>query len=131
MFAEVSARPSPASASRPGTSREDAERAVRRLEEMAADLRGCAILDPGGAVLAASGEVERWRDAAVGLFTAADEARGEPAEHVHVATEDGEVFAVRHRGLAMVAVTERFTLASLISWDMRTVLRELVAGATQ
>jgi hypothetical protein len=102
---------------------------VRRLEEMDADMRGCAILDAGGRLLAASGDAERWREAAGELLATADGARGEPAEHVHVATEDGEVLAVRHRGLVLVAVTERFTLASLIAWDMRTVLRELVAGA--
>jgi hypothetical protein len=102
---------------------------VLRLEEMAADLRGCAVLDAGGRVLAASGDPERWGEAAGALLAAADGARGMPAEHVQVATEDGEVFAVRNRGLALVAVTERFTLASLMAWDMRTVLRELAAGA--
>jgi hypothetical protein len=42
-----------------------------------------------------------------------------------VATEDGEVFVVRNAGLAMVVVSERFALASLIAFDMRTVLRDL------
>ena len=45
-----------------------------------------------------------------------------------MATEDGEAFAVRDGDLAMVAVTERFTLASLMLFDMRTVLRDLVSG---
>jgi hypothetical protein len=129
MFAEVSAQPSPSGVTGAATSREDAERAVRRLEEMAAELRGCAVLDPGGRVLAASGDVERWQEPAAALLATADAARGEPAEQVHVATEDGEVFAVRHRGLALIAVTERFVLASLMAFDMRTVLRELAAGA--
>jgi hypothetical protein len=129
MFAEVSARPSPSPAPGAATSREDAERAVLRLQEMAADLRGCAVLDPEGRVLAATGDAASWERAATELFAAADAARGEPAEHVHVATEDGEVFAVRHRGLALVAVAERFTLASLMVFDMRTVLRELAAAA--
>jgi hypothetical protein len=129
MFDEVSARPAPAPAGVLAPSREDAERAVLRLQEMASDLRGCAVLDAGGRVLAASGDPERWREAASALLAAADSARGEPAEHVHVATEDGEAFAVRHEGLAMVAVAERFTLASLLGFDMRTALRELAAGA--
>src|SRR5918994_1903825 len=64
--------------------------------------------------------------AAAVLLGAADLAGDEAAEHVHVGTEDGEVFAVRHRGLAMVAVSERFTLGSLMIFDMRTTLRELV-----
>ena len=107
-----------------------ADRAVQRLEEMAGDLRGCALLDPAGKVLAASGDAERsadWHDAAADLLAAADGARKEPAAHVHVATEDGEVFAIRHRGLTMVAVAERFTLASLLASDIRTVLRDLAA----
>ena len=60
---------------------------------------------------------------------AADAAADEPAGHVHVATEDGEAFAVRHEGLAMVAVAERFTLASLMIFDMRAVLRDLANGS--
>ena len=36
-----------------------------------------------------------------------------------------EAFAVREGDLAMVAVTERFTLASLMIFDMRAVLRDL------
>ena len=43
-----------------------------------------------------------------------------------MATEDGEAFAVRQGELAMVAVAERFTLASLMIFDMRAVLRDLV-----
>ena len=57
-------------------------------------------------------------------------AGGEPVEQVHVATEQGEVFALRHAGLAAVAVTERFALASLIFFDMRSTLRDLAAAAT-
>lgn len=112
---------------------EQAEQAVRWLEEMAADLRGCALLGPRGEVLAASGDAERrddWAEAAADLLAAADAARGEPAEHVHVGTEDGEVFAVRHRGLTMVAVADRFTLGSLLVCDIRVVLRELAAETT-
>jgi hypothetical protein len=106
-------------------STEAADVAVARLREMSADLRGCAILDSSGRVLAASGDGDRWAAAASDLLAAADEAGDEPAGHVHVATEDGEAFAVREGGLAMVAVTERFTLASLMIFDMRAVLRDL------
>jgi hypothetical protein len=104
---------------------EAAEAAVGRLREMSADLRGCALLGPGGEVLAATSEAERWGSPAAELLSAADSAGGEPASHVHVATEDGEAFAVRENGLAMVAVAERFTLASLMIFDMRAVLRDL------
>jgi hypothetical protein len=110
-------------------SREEAEAAIARMRELSADLRGCAVLGPSGEALAATGEPERWQEAAAMLLGAADLAGDEPAERLHVATEDGEVFAVRHRGVAMVAVSERFALASLILFDMRTVLCELAARA--
>ncbi len=102
-----------------------AQRAVERLSEISQDLRGCAVLGPGGELLAASGDPERWGDAAAALLAAADSAGERPAEQVHVATGDGEVFAVRRGELTMVAVADRFTLASLMLFDMRTVLREL------
>lgn len=96
---------------------------------MCVDLRGCAILDDAGRLLAASGDATGWGPAATAFLSAADAARDEPVTHVHVATEDGEAFAVRHEGLAMVAVAERFTLASLMIFDMRAVLRGLLNGA--
>ena len=95
--------------------------------EMSPDLRGAAILDADGAVLAATGEPERWGEDAAALLAVADRAGGEPVEQVHVATEQGEVFALRHAGLAAVAVTERFALASLMFFDMRSILRDLAA----
>ena len=102
-----------------------AEAAVERLAEMSPDLRGCAVLDSEGHALAASGgEPGRWAEAGAALLAAADAAGKERASHVHVATEDGEAFAVRHGDLAMVAVAERFALASLMVFDMRAVLRD-------
>jgi predicted regulator of Ras-like GTPase activity (Roadblock/LC7/MglB family) len=123
------------SASKAATPAIEADRAadaVRRLEEMAGDLRGCALLDADGAVLAASGDAELrdvWAEAAASLLSAADSIRAEPAEHVHVGTEEGEVFAVRHGGLTMVAVTDRFTLTSLLVSDIRIVLRETIRAS--
>jgi predicted regulator of Ras-like GTPase activity (Roadblock/LC7/MglB family) len=107
---------------------DSAELALAFLAEMSPDLRGAAILDRDGAVLAAGGDGERWREDAAALFEVADRAGGEPVEQVHVGTEQGEVFALRHAGLAAVAVTERFALASLTFFDMRSLLRDLAAG---
>jgi len=107
---------------------EAAEGALAYLTEMSLDLRGAAILGPGGEVLAASSDPERWRDDAAALFEVADRAGGEPVEQIHIGAEQGEVFALRHAGLAAVAVTERFALASLTFFDMRSLLRELAAG---
>jgi hypothetical protein len=106
----------------------DAEVAVARLEAMSADLRGCVILDSEGKPLAASGPIDRWARAGRELLAAADAAAGEPVAHAHVGTEDGEAFAVRHRGFALVAAAERFTLAGLLLFDIRAVLRDLARG---
>jgi predicted regulator of Ras-like GTPase activity (Roadblock/LC7/MglB family) len=110
---------------------EAAERALAFLEEMSPDLRGAAILDEDGTALAASDRAERWSEDVAALLTAADRAGGEPAEQVHIATEQGEVFAIRHAGLTAVAVTERFALSSLLFFDLRSILRDLAAGGEE
>jgi len=107
----------------------EAELAVARLQEISADLTGCAVLDGAGVALAASGDLATWGPAARELLAAADAAAGEPVSHAHIGTDDGEVFAVRQGGLALVAASERFTLASLMLSDMRAVLRELARGS--
>ncbi len=109
-------------------SRGASEEAVERFAALSGEVRGCAILGSGG-VLAATGEAERWADAARGLLDAADLAAGERATHAHVATEEGEVYVARLGDLEMVAVTSRFTLASLVFADMRAALRRAAAIA--
>jgi predicted regulator of Ras-like GTPase activity (Roadblock/LC7/MglB family) len=105
-----------------------AEGALAYLTEMSTDLRGAAILGLEGTVLAASSNADRWREDVVALFEVADRAGEEPVEQIHIGTEQGEVFALRHAGLTAVAVTERFALASLAFFDLRSVLRDLAAG---
>jgi len=123
IFADM---PDAAAAAPP--SEESAAAALEFLAEMSPDLRGAAILGPEGEVLAATGEEkERWREDAAALFAAADEAEGEPVEQVHIATEQGEVFAIRNAGLAAVSVTDRFALASLMLFDLRSALRRLAS----
>jgi hypothetical protein len=104
---------------------DDAEAAIARLRAMSAEVRGCAVLGRGGELLAASGDRDRWGDASAAVLEAADAAGGEPASQLHVATEEGEVFAVREGGLAIVVVSERFALASLMLSDMRSALRDM------
>lgn len=106
----------------------DAGGAVEYLQEISPEMRGCAILSEGGEVLAATGERERWGEAGRDLIAAADAAGREPVAHAHVATGDGEAFCVREGGLVAVAVAERFTLASLMLFDMRITLRRLAAS---
>jgi hypothetical protein len=116
----------PDAAATTAPSEESAEAALAYLAEMSPDLRGAAVLGPEGEVLAASGEEpERWGEDATVLFAAADAAEGVPVDQVHIATEQGEVFAIRNEGLAAVAVTDRFALASLLLFDLRSMLREL------
>jgi hypothetical protein len=100
-----------------------AERAVARLVEMSADLRSCALLDARGEVLASSGDAD-W-GAAGDLWRAADELPGARVTQVHVATEEGEVFAARDGGLSAVALSRRHALASLMFCDLRSALREV------
>jgi predicted regulator of Ras-like GTPase activity (Roadblock/LC7/MglB family) len=116
---------------REAVSGEAAEGALAYLAEMSLDLRGAAILDADGSVLAASDHSDRWREDAATLFEVADRAGGESVEQVHVGTEQGEVFALRHAGLAAVAVTERFALASLTFFDLRATLRDLGGAGAQ
>jgi hypothetical protein len=106
----------------------DAGGTVGYLQEISPEMRGCAILNGDGEVLAASGNIERWGEAGRDLLAAADAAGAEPVAHVHVATGDGEAFCVREAGLTAVAVTERFILASLMIVDMRNALRNLSAS---
>lgn len=105
-----------------------AEGALAYLTEMSPDLRGAAILGAGGDVLAAGGAPDHWAEGVAALFEVADRAGDEPVEQVHIGTEQGEVFALRHAGLAAVAVTERFALASLTFFDLRALLRDLARG---
>ena len=105
-----------------------AELAATRFRELSAEIRGCAIVASGD-VLAATGNPEDWAAPATALLAAADAAAGGRSSQAHVATEDGEVYAVRLAGLAMVVVTDRFTLASLILADMRATLRDLARAA--
>lgn len=103
---------------------ERAAEAVARLREMSAGVRGCAILDRGGEVLAASGPGD-WAASAAELWRAAEAAARPAPTQIHVSTEEGEVFAVRLAAASVVAVTDRFTLASLMFCDLRAALREL------
>jgi hypothetical protein len=112
--------------------------AVARVGE-SAGVRACAVLDRRGELLAASAENDAvahdgvahdgaardWAGQAERIWdAAADPARPAPV-HVHVATEGGEVFAVRGEGGAIIAVADRFALASLMLCDLRAALRDL------
>ena len=99
-----------------------AQRLVRELGEVSADLRECAVLGPDGSVLAASVGAE-WESRTAELFEAAS-SDGEPPSAIHVAVADDEVFAVRSEaGHVVVAVATRYALESLMLSDIRAALR--------
>lgn len=99
------------------------------MMEACVGLRACAILDPDGGLLARSSEKD-WAPGAAAIWSAAaDRSRPAPTQ-VHVATEAGEVFAVRGTSGSVVAVADRFTLASLMLCDLRSALRRLEAAAS-
>jgi predicted regulator of Ras-like GTPase activity (Roadblock/LC7/MglB family) len=108
--------------------REAAEQALSLLAELSPDLRGAAILDGDGEVLAATDRAERWGEDAAALLEVADGAGAEAVEQVHIGTEQGEVFALREAGMTAVAVTERFALSSVLFYDLRSILRDLGGG---
>lgn len=103
----------------------DPAQAVAYLEEISPEMRGCAILDDRGTVLASTGDQADWQKASGELLDAVDGAEGQDAAHAHIATGDGEVFCVRQGSLTAIAVTDRFVLASLMLFDLRAVLRDL------
>ena len=111
-------------------SAESAERALALLGEMSADMRAGAILGADGKVLAADGPADAWAERIGALLEQADDAAGDAAEHIHVATEAGELFLTRRDGLTVAAITERFVLASLMSFDMRSVITDLAGESS-
>jgi hypothetical protein len=102
--------------------------AAAGFQSLSSTMRGCAIFDEEG-MLAATGDGERWYEAGRALVEAADGATASEASHAHVATEEGEAFVLRLGGVVMVAVTDRFVLASLVFADMRAALRDAAGGA--
>lgn len=104
-------------------------RGLSYLLELEPEIRVAAIIDGGGAVLESSETgTSNFGPAAVGLIEAVDGAGNKPFDSCHIASDDAEVFVVREGDLSLVAVTERFVLASLMAFDMRMTLRDLPGG---
>ncbi|MGK2954556.1 MAG: hypothetical protein ACSLFI_02640 [Solirubrobacterales bacterium] len=106
-----------------------AERVLENLAELEPELKSAAILGPDGETVASTGSAPSWPTAANELLEAVDSVRERPVDSAHLATESAEIFVVRESGLSLVAVTGRFVLASLTSFDMRMALRDVAAGA--
>lgn len=102
-----------------------AERVLENLAEMEPELVQAGIFDEDGRAVATTAGSDDWSHDAAELLEALEVAsKDETLDSAHVATAEGEVFAVRDSGLSLVAVTGRFVLASLTSYDMRMALRD-------
>ncbi len=93
------------------------------------ELRAAAVLSEAGQVLASTIEEEAWQRSAVEFAQALAAAGPDGLDSSHVATEEAEVFLVSESGFSLVAVTARFVLASLTSFDIRMSLRDLAGEA--
>lgn len=117
----------------PDQNRQALERVLGNLSELEPELKAAAILGPGRQVLASvsvePGSQRAWSVAAAELLDALEAVREREVDSAHLATDAAEIFVVRQGDLALVAVTDRFVLASLTSFDMRMALRDAASGA--
>lgn len=105
-------------------------RGLSYLLELEPEVRAAAILDPDGSVVeSTTPSAGSFGPAAAELVVSVDGAGGKPFDNCHIASAEAEVFIVREGDLTMVAVTERFVLASLMAFDMRMTLRDLAKGS--
>ena len=103
-----------------------AKRVLENLAELEPELVNAGIFDLDREAVAVSSDSPGWPMEAVGLLDALEAASGEERfDSAHIASENGEVFVVSESGLSLVAVTGRFVLASLTSYDMRMALRDV------
>ena len=104
-------------------------RVLENLAELEPQLVNAGIFDESRNPLALTSGSGSWPGQARALLDALEEgSAGEEFDSAHIASAGGEVFVVSDSGLSLVAVTGRYVLASLTSYDMRMALRD-VAGA--
>lgn len=115
MLTEMADEPSVASA------------ALAYLQELQPDLRAAAMLAESGEPVACLGPREPWSGPGKALLSRIDKVAGSRAKEAHIATATGEIFMVAGKGMRLCAIADRFVLASLLTFDMRTVLRRFEA----
>jgi hypothetical protein len=107
------------------------ELALDYLDELSTDIRAAVLLDERGALAAHSapdGDGERMRQLAQELFDragAVTAGAGEPPRQLEVSLPGGSVYALRDGGWTLVVVSGRFALASLMFYDLHSVIRDL------
>ena len=110
----------------PAARTEAAARVLENLAELEPELVSAGIFDSNRNPVSVSAKSPRWPEAAAALMEAIEAGSGEEEfDSAHVAGADGEVFMVSESGLSLVAVTGRFVLASLTTYDMRMALRDV------
>lgn len=104
-----------------------AGRAVRKLLGYDSGIRACAILAADGQPVASSADLP-WRRYMEPIFAAVESEVEALAVEIAIATEGGELIAVRDadgRGRTAVALVDRHALGSLVSTDLRSALRQV------
>jgi hypothetical protein len=105
--------------------------ALEYLDELSVDIRAAAILDSSDELAAHSGDsrerAERMRRLVLELLEQAQTAVPGVGEvpQLEVSTPNGAVFAVRENGWTIAVVTGRYTLSSLMFYDLRRVAEDL------
>lgn len=106
--------------------------ALRRLGDLASDIRAAIVLDAEGSLAAVAPEDEdlgeRLRELTLVMLETAERAGAEAPAEVEVATPAGAVYVVRDAGAMLAVVAGRFSLSSLMRYDLRRVLAGLASG---
>lgn len=105
-----------------------AHAALEYLQQLQPDLRAAAVFAGDAKPLASLGPEDPWTGPGGALLNRIDEIASNRAKEAHIATANGEVFVIAGDEMRLVAVSDRFVLASLLTFDMRTVLRQLEAS---
>ncbi len=108
-------------------------RVPARLCELNPDVRAAVLLSEEGELAGCSeadpGRSRELAEAAQELLRALDRAAGEPAPaELEAQVLGGSVYAVRRPPWTLLAVARRSALSSLMLYDVRAVLGELVGG---
>jgi predicted regulator of Ras-like GTPase activity (Roadblock/LC7/MglB family) len=105
---------------------------LQYLSELSTDIKASVIVSADGRTAAASrpGEAgDRLRELTEQLFEYADAADDRAVTQVEVSTGDGAVYAVRDERWIVGVVAGRFALASLMFYDLRSVIGDLEGKA--
>jgi predicted regulator of Ras-like GTPase activity (Roadblock/LC7/MglB family) len=104
------------------------ELALQYLGELSTDIKASLVSSADGRNVAASltGEQgDRLRELTQTLFERADVVDDRPVTQVEVSTGEGVVYAVRDERWTIAVVSGRYSLSSLMFYDLRNVLGDL------